>query len=228
MTVNPSKNSWNYISLIISYIIHPVFIPTYIFTVFLYFGNIIFEPYSLPAQTYVVLLIGITTAIIPLILLSVNMFLLRKKITHKALLMESRKDRVIPFFYIGIYYSVLTYMFFHYLNFPILLTSLMIIISASVLATAIASLFWKISAHAISLGASLMIFILINTIMPNEYFFYVIIGTLFISGITLSSRLNLNAHTPAQIYTGYLVGIVLGGIGLSYLLSNLFTFNFNF
>lgn len=222
------KNSWNYISLLLSYIIHPVFIPTYIFIVFLCFGNIVFEPYPLPAQTYVVALICITTAIIPLILLAVNMFLLRKKITHKALLMESRKDRVIPFFYIGIYYSILTYMFFHYLNFPLLLTSIMIIISAAVLTSAIISLFWKISAHAISLGAGLMIFILTNTIMPNEYFFYTIIGTLFISGITLSSRLNLNAHTPGQIYGGYLVGVVLSGIGLSYLLSNLFTFTFNF
>lgn len=228
MTEPTEKNSWYSISLLLSYIIHPVFIPTYIFLVFLYFGNIIFEPYPLPAQSYVVALIGITTAIIPLILLAANMFLLQKKVTHKALLMDSRKDRIVPFFYIGIYYSILSYMFFHYLKFPILLTSLMIIISACVLTTAIVSIFWKISAHAISLGATLMIFILMDTIIPNEYFFYVIIATLFISGITLSSRLNLNAHTPAQVYTGYLIGILLSGIGLSYLLSNLFTFTFNF
>lgn len=228
MTEATEKNSWNYISLLISYIIHPVFIPTYIFTTFLYFGNIIFEPYPLPAQSYVVALIFITTAIIPLVLLALNLFFLRKKITNHVLLMESRKDRIIPFFYVGIYYSILTYLFFHELKFPILLTSLMIIISACVLATALISLFWKISAHAISLGASLMIFILINTIMPNEHIFYVIIGTLFISGITLSSRLNLNAHTPAQIYVGYIVGIILSGIGLSFLLPNLLDFTFNF
>lgn len=223
-----TKSTWNYISLLISYIIHPVFIPTYIFTTFLYFGNIIFEPYSIPAQSYVVLLIFITTAIIPLVLLVINLFFLRKKISNRVLLMDSRKDRVIPFFYIGIYYCILTYMFYTYLNFPVLLTSLMIIVSASVLATAVASLFWKISAHAISLGASIMIFILMNTIMPNEDFFYVIIATLFISGITLASRLNLNAHTPTQIYVGYLVGMILSGIGLSFLLPNLLEFTFNF
>ncbi len=228
MVETTEKNSWNDIALLLSYIIHPVFIPTYIFTAFLYFGNIIFEPYPLPAQSYVVVLIFITTAIIPLVLLAINLFFLRKKITNKILLMDSRKDRIVPFFYIGIYYCILTYMFFAHLNFPILLTSLMIIISASVLATAVISLFWKISAHAISLGASLMIFILTNTIMPNEHIFYVIIVTLFISGITLASRLNLNAHTPAQIYVGYLVGIILSGIGLSFLLPNLLGFTFNF
>ena len=142
--------------------------------------------------------------------------------------MDSRKDRVIPFFYIGIYYCILTYMFYTYLNFPVLLTSLMIIISSCTLATAVISLFWKVSAHAISLGASLMIFILMNTIIPNEHIFYVIIGTLLISGITLASRLNLNAHTPEQIYIGYLVGIILSGIGLSFLLPNLLEFTFNF
>jgi membrane-associated phospholipid phosphatase len=228
MTETTEKNSWNYISLLLSYIVHPVFIPTYVFTSFLYFGNIVFEPYSIAAQSYVVILIFITTAIIPLVLLAIQLFLLRKKITNKALLMDSRKDRIIPFFYIGIYYCILTYMFRHYLNFPPLLTSLMIIISGSVLATAVISLFWKISAHAISLGASLMIFILMNTIMPNEYIFYVIIGTLIISGITLASRLNLNAHTPKQIYIGFLVGMILSGIGLSFLLPNLLDFTFNF
>ena len=228
MTNTPEKHSWNYISLLLSYIVHPVFTPTYIFTAFLYFGNMIFDPYGITAQSYVVILIFITTAIIPLILLAINLFLLRKKITNKALLMDSRKDRIIPFFYIGIYYCILTYMFRHYLNFPPLLTSLMIIISGSVLATAVISLFWKISAHAISLGASLMIFILMNTIMPNEYIFYVIIGTLIVSGITLASRLNLNAHTPNQIYVGFLAGMILSGIGLSFLLPNLLEFNFNF
>jgi len=228
MAETAEKSPWNYISLLISYIVHPVFIPTYIFTAFLYFGNIIFEPYSLPAQSYVVILVFITTAIIPLVLLVINLFFLRKKITNTVLLMESRRDRIIPFFYIGIYYCILTYMFYTYLNFPILLTTFMIIISACVLAVAVISLFWKISAHAISLGASLMIFILMNTIMPNEDIFYVIVGTLFISGITLASRLNLNAHTPEQIYVGYLVGIILSGIGLSFLLPNLLEFSFNF
>jgi hypothetical protein len=228
MTEATQKSNWNYLSLLISYIIHPVFIPTYIFTTFLYFGNIIFEPYSILAQTYVVMLIFITTAIIPLVLLVVNMFLLQKKFSNAVLLMTKRQDRIVPFFYIGIYYSVLTYMFHQYLYFPILLTSLMLIISAAVLATAFISLVWKISAHAISLGASLMIFILMHTIMPNEDLFYAILATLFISGITLSSRLNLNAHNPSQIYVGYLVGIILGGIGLSYLLPNLLSFTFNF
>jgi membrane-associated phospholipid phosphatase len=216
------------VALILSYIIHPIFIPTYIFTAFLYFGNIIFDPYSELAQTYVVILIFITTAIIPLVMLVINLLLLRKKISNAALLMNARKDRIVPFFYIGIFYMALTYMFRHYLNFPILLTSLMMIITACVLVTAIISISWKISAHAISLGASLMIFILTNTIIPNEQHFYVVLVTIFLSGIMLASRLLLNAHTPAQVYMGFLVGMVLSGIGLYFLLPNLFSFTFIF
>ncbi len=227
MTESPEKNSWYYISLIISYFVHPVFIPTYIFTLFLYFGNFIFEPYSLGAQVYVVGLIFITTAVIPLVLLGINMLLLRKKITNDTLLMDSRSERVVPFFYTGVYYSTLSYMFFTYLNFPVLLTCLMVIISMSVLLTAIINLFWKISAHAIALGASVMIFILIDTVMPNEHLFYVIIGTLLISGITMSSRLYLNAHTSAQTYVGFLLGMLVSAIGLYFLLPNLFYFPFN-
>lgn len=228
MIESTKKSIWNYFALLVSYIIHPVFIPTYIFATFLYFGNIIFEPYSILAQKYVVILIFITTAIIPLILLVINILILRKKFSNALLLMNARKDRIVPFFYIGIYYSVLTYMFQHYLNFPILLTSLMIVISISVLTTAVISLLWKVSAHAISLGASFMIFVLLNTIMPNEHLFYVILVALFISGLTLASRLTLQAHSPQQVYVGFLVGIILGGIGLSFLLPNLLSFTLIF
>jgi hypothetical protein len=227
MTYPTEKNIWYYLSLIVSYIIHPVFIPTYIFTVFLFFGNFIFEPYSITGQFNVVVLIFITTAVIPLVLLGINLLFVRKKITHSALLMESKKDRVVPFFYIGIYYSSLSYMFFTYLNsFPILLTCLMVIISVSVLLTAFISLFWKISAHAISLGASIMIFILIDTVIPNEDLLYAIITTVFISGLTLSSRLYLNAHNSSQTYVGFLLGMLVSAIGLYFLLPNLLIFPF--
>lgn len=101
------------------------------------------------------------------------------------------------------------------------------IISIAVLMTAFISIFWKISAHAIALGASLMIFLLVYTIIPNPDFIYVIIGTLLISGITLSSRLYLNGHTPGQVYAGYVLGMVISSIGLYFLVFNLFNFSFN-
>ncbi|ABG60418.1 hypothetical protein [Cytophaga hutchinsonii] len=227
MTYTTQKNSWYYLSLVVSYLLHPVFIPTYIFTTFLFFGNYVFDPYSEHQQVYVVGLIFITTALIPLIMLSLNLLILRRKITNDELLMNSKRDRVVPFFYVGIYYCSLSYMFYTHLNFPLLLTCLMLIISAAVLVTAFISLFWKISAHALSLGASLMIFILIHTIMPSDHFLYVIMATLLLSGITLSSRLRLNAHTQEQTYAGYLLGILISALGLYFLLPNLFSFSFN-
>ncbi|MGN6647414.1 MAG: hypothetical protein ACTHJT_12890 [Cytophaga sp.] len=226
MKHHTQKNSWYYFALIISYLLHPVFVPTYIFAVFYYFGNMVFNPYSIPAQLYVVGMILITTAIIPLIMLGINLLLLRKKIGNRELLMDSNKDRIVPFFYVGIYYCALSYMFYTYLHFPLLLTCLMMIISISVLMTAFISIFWKISAHAIALGASLMIFILIYTIIPNPDFIYVITGTLLISGITLSSRLYLNGHTPGQVYAGYVLGMLISSIGLYFLVFNL-NFSFN-
>lgn len=225
MTEPIQKNSWYYVSLIISYLLHPVFVPTYIFLVFLYFGNMVFDPYPIAARAYVTGLIFITTAIIPMIMLVINLFLLRKKIGNKELLMDSKKDRVVPFFYVGIYYSSLTYMFYSYLHFPLLLTCLMLIISIAVLLTACISTLWKISAHAVSLGACLMIFILIDTILPESDFLYVILGTLLLSGLTLSSRLYLNAHTPNQVYAGYCLGMLVSCIGLYFLVENLFNFS---
>lgn len=225
MTSPIQRTSWYHCALIVSYLLHPVFIPSYIFVVFLYFGTMVFDPYPIIGRTYVTGLIFITTALIPMMMLAINLLLARKKIGNKELLMDSKKDRVVPFFYIGIYYSSLTYMFYSTLHFPLLLTCLMMIISAAVLITACVSIFWKISAHAISLGACIMIFILIYTILPEADFLYVIIATVFLSGITLSSRLYLNAHSPNQVYAGFVLGMFVSCIGLYFLVENLFNFS---
>jgi membrane-associated phospholipid phosphatase len=42
----------------------------------------------------------------------------------------------------------------------------------------------------------------------------VVVLVFIISGLVLSSRLWLRAHTPEQIYTGFLAGLTIMGLGM--------------
>jgi len=224
--VSQKKNIYYYLSLIVSYIFHPVLISTYIFIAFWQFGNFVFQPFPNSVQFKIVLLIFTTTAIVPLLLFFLNTLILKGKISKDDLFMTQSKDRFVPFLYTGVFYSTLTYLLYTYLRFPVLLIFYLGIISTCILLTAIISLFWKISAHALAIGAALMIFCLTYTILPDDRMFYVIISTLFISGIILSSRLYLNAHEPSQVYTGFLLGMFIGACGLYFLVPNVLTISF--
>jgi len=222
--ISKQKNIFYYISLIISCLFHPVFITSYIFTTFLYYGNFVFQPFNnFEIQVKIVLLIVASTALVPLLMFVFNTLILKGKIRKDDLFIPHSKDRFVPFMYTGIFYASLTYLLYTQLHFPVLLVFYVGIISACVLMTAIVSLFWKISAHALALGAALMIFCLTYTVLPDENLFYVIIGTILISGIVLSSRLYLNAHKPSQVYTGFMLGMLIAAGGLYFLILNLFS-----
>ncbi|MDQ4141322.1 MAG: hypothetical protein M3142_12475, partial [Bacteroidota bacterium] len=91
----------------------------------------------------------------------------------------------------------------------------MVVITLAVFFTFAISYFWKISAHSVGMGGALGFIILLHTWQPEERTLYLVSGTILLSGIVLSARLALNAHTPSQVYTGFLLGLALGfGIGI--------------
>ncbi|MBC7450199.1 MAG: phosphatase PAP2 family protein [Cytophagales bacterium] len=222
------KNAYYYSAMIVSYMFHPIFIPSYLFITFYYYGKFVFHPLKDLTQFYVVLLLIVTTAIIPLIMLFFYMILNKRKMSSSDIFMDNSRERFVPFLYTGIFYSALTYILFTELHFPLIIIYYLSIISISVLAVACISLFWKISAHAISMGAALIMFALTYTVLPDEDFFNVILVTFFISGLVLSSRLYLNAHKPSQVYIGYLLGIIIGACGLYELIPNILHISFPF
>jgi len=67
---------------------------------------------------------------------------------------------------------------------------------------------WKISSHLIGLGGITGLATSIFLRLGADISIWLMI-ILFISGITGFARLRLQAHTPAQVYSGYIAGFII-------------------
>ena len=187
----------------ISLIFHPLLITSYVF------GIVLFEyPYlNIPNIEYKYILLALVfvcTFIIP----SLIIYTLKKSNIITSIRLENRKERLIPFlFTIGVY----VYTFFLLKNqsyYEQLFSNIILVITISLVAILLITLFWKISAHGIGMGGLTGLIFWIHFTSPSYHNELIIISLLGTAAV-MSARLYLRAHTSSQVYFGYLVGFVI-------------------
>ncbi len=183
----------------ISILFHPVLIPSW-FTLILFNSNT-YISLLIPLQLKYILftMIFITTAMFPL--LFVVMMVKRKVVSD--IYLRKREDRIYPFAITAIFYFLSYYLIRQlplYDVFSLFLLGSTFLVFFSLLIT----LFWKISTHLIGigglLGALTGIVIRLNIDLSG-----MIIYGLVVAGLLGFARLQLNAHKPLQVYTGFLL-----------------------
>ncbi len=205
------ENYNNLFSKSISVIFHPLLMPTY--ALIIIFNSGTHYSYIPPeAQKIIYVLIFLTTFLIPV---SIIPFLLQLKLISTFQLNE-RKDRIIPLFVTAISYYFSFYLLnqlpFHvpqFIKILILASAILIIINLFI------NLKWKISSHLIGISGLLSL-IFIYAIVFYANLLYILVLITLISGIVAFARLKLNAHSPQQIYSGFLLGF-LGMMVIIYL-----------
>lgn len=195
------------VSNIISIIFHPILMGTYLFGIFTLVDPMIVLPpgYSIKAQWLMVLVVSLTTFIIPA--LSILMLKLTGHI--ESLKLENRKDRFIPSMYITLFYGFTAYYFNKQMMVTELAAGVFILIAVMVFLTALINFFWKISVHGVAVGGMVGIFLVVTYLNIESNIIYLLIGSIIIAGIVLSARLKLAAHTPQQAYLGFLMGFLI-------------------
>lgn len=182
--------------------------PTYaflaLFNIKAYFSLII----PMEGKIRILLLIFIVTFIFPVMVI----LFFRSTNVIRSLYQLSRQERKFPYittiaFYLMAYYllkNVQISPIFHYFTF-----------GAAVLSMTVFAInfFWKISAHMIAIGGitGMLLGLAFTGIVGNPY---LVVIAVFIAGIVGFARLQLNANTHAQVYSGFVLG-VLGMIYLS-------------
>jgi membrane-associated phospholipid phosphatase len=186
----------------ISYLFHPLLMSTYGFLILFFTPNYVsvFTPLALKLA-----ILGITlvfTCILPL----VNTVILLKTGRIKSLKMEDPSDRNLPYAGTILYYFGLFYLF-HTATIPSIFKVLVLGAAVAIALTFIINFKWKISAHTTGIGG--IIGALLATIYRlNTEFYLMLMVVVLIAGIIGYARLKLNAHTPAQVYTGFLLGFL--------------------
>ncbi|MBX0333810.1 hypothetical protein K3G39_11235 [Pontibacter sp. HSC-14F20] len=184
---------------------HPLLMPTYLFVIILYFLPV--SSISLPLQSrWIVLsMIFFTTFVVP----GLGAFAMFKTGFIDSYEIDRREQRSKPLLFTALCYGVTTYLFYTESVFDQLFYFVMGVVTASVFVAWVVSFFWKISAHGIGLGGALGVLLLVNKLMPESGLLIPIVLMILVSGAVLSARLALHAHTPAQAYTGFLIGLML-------------------
>jgi hypothetical protein len=191
---------------ITSIIFHPLLIPTIgfllLFSSGLYFAVI---PWNL--KRFILLVVFISTCLIPLI--SIGLLSVSPRFDVK---MEKGTDRVLPLIFSSISFYMGYLILGRIQSFPVFQVFLVASILVQI-ALVIISLQWKISAHAAAIGGLVGGFFALS-IRLQENPVFILILLILISGIVCTSRLILQKHTNSQVYSGFLLGLLIMGLAI--------------
>ena len=121
--------------------------------------------------------------------------------------MHTAKERSLPFLTTIVFHLSTLYLFSR-MPVPTLFSNLILGAIASVGLAFIINLKWKVSIHMLGMGG------LVGTIIGLVLRYQVnalalIMALIILSGIVGYSRLKLNAHTPLQVYVGFVLGTII-------------------
>jgi membrane-associated phospholipid phosphatase len=184
----------------ISIVLHPLLMPTYGFILIFCTKNYISTFLLFRSKIVIVGITFLFTFLFP----AINAVVLLKMGRIRSLEMESTKERLIPYGTTALYYFALLYLFYNR-GFPFIFKLVLLGATSVILITLLISIKWKISAHTAGIGgvAGAVLGMLYRMQMDVELLFFIII---LISGIVGCARLLLKAHTPAQVYSGFVLG----------------------
>lgn len=189
------------LSKIISAIFHPLLMPTYAMLVIFNSGtHFSYMPFEIKKLVFILVLLS--TLVIPVAIIP---FLINLKVVSDFT-MEKGRERFFPFLVTAMAY------YFAYQVLKNISLSMTGFIEIMLLASAIlvffcllVSLKWKISAHLTGIGGMMgaMIYFSLSYYVNSSL---LIIALSLIAGAVAYARLQLNAHTPAQVYVGFISG----------------------
>jgi len=187
---------------VVSYMLHPLVMPTYGLILLFSLSSFISIIMPLKARMAMVVVVFLNTALVP----ALFFVFLKSRRVISSLKMENRHERIIPFIITAIFYFV-TYVMMQKFNLPQIIYYLIFGSACLIILSMTINFWWKISIHMIGIGgmtgafACICMYLRINPIL-------ILAVLILASGLTGFSRLRLLAHTPAQVYAGYVTGLV--------------------
>jgi membrane-associated phospholipid phosphatase len=201
---------------VISVLFHPLLMPTLIFGVLFYIA-----PSAIPnldtmngraavtlgeshfsIKDGLLMLLFMYTFVVP----ALCIYYFKRLGWVQSLTLDTLTDRRLPYLASVAIYTLATV--FCYLKLKQLPQIALILgsITLAIALVAFISLYWKISAHAVGIAGALGAFVGIFLRYGEYNLFYPIVLTIILAGAVLSARLYLNAHTPPQVLSGFVLG----------------------
>lgn len=197
---------------IVSVVFHPLFMPTYLFSLLAWALPTLLEPITPALQLKFLMFIFLVTAALPLL----NVGIFKSFRTIRSFAMVERKERLLPFVFISAIYVAVTYLFHIHarMNLNDNFLKFMVIIDMLVVVSTIATFFFKVSVHSVSAWGLIGILVPLNKITEVNSIFYPTLGVIVLAGVIMSARLKVGAHNPREVMLGAVLGLATGVTGM--------------
>jgi len=186
-----------------SYLFHPLFIPVYVIIFLTHIHPSAFTGFLEQGKNQSIIIILLNIVFFPLF----SVVLLKFLGFIDSIYLRTKKDRIIPYMACGIFFFWAYTVFREQSHYPLLLTSFILGIFLASSAGLIANIYYKISMHAIGMGGWLGFFLIIYR-GNSMHMTWPLALVILLSGIVCTSRLIITNHSPKEIYTGLLAGIL--------------------
>ena len=185
---------------IVSFIFHPLFIPSYITAFLVYVDPYAFAGLPDKGKIFKVASVIFSTAFLPLF----SVALMKQLGFIKSIFLRSQKDRIIPYIVCMIFYFWIWYVSKN-LHDNSSLIAMLLAVFLSCIVGMMANIYYKISMHGIAVGALFVFFIWLafNSTMPFGVYLAVAI---FITGLVCTARFIVSDHNAFEVYRGLLAG----------------------
>ncbi len=200
---NQSPKFLKILAQLISYILHPLFIPTYFF---LYLMQVVpFEFASITDWQLKMKLFSVfwLTAFFP----AFAVFLLWRLKFSDSIFLKTQKDRIIPYVIVMFFYWWMYYLSRNFSDQPIVLKYFYFGIFIASAIGLIVNNFIKVSLHAMGMGGLLASVVLVGLKYPINNIIWDMVMIL-ITGMVVSARMMVSDHTKNELTIGLGIGII--------------------
>ncbi len=193
---------------IISYILHPLFIPTYFFMFLVYQFPYEFAGITVWQLKLKIFSVFWMTAFFP----AFAVFLLWRTKLSDSIFLRTQKERIGPYFISMFFYWWMYYLSRTFTDQPAVLKFFYFGIFIATAAGVVINNFIKISLHGIAMGGALAAIILTSFFYQTQLGLAISIVVL-LTGLVCTSRFLVSNHTTTEVYSGLAVGVICQLIG---------------
>ncbi len=198
--VTPTQRLLRKVAILLSVAFHPMMMPIYAMMYILY-GNQLWSALPAACKTTMILYICIPTSVVPLAMLALMVmfgFVGDPEMPNKS-------ERILPITVSATLIAIACFVMHNVVELPLPMIRLVEGMFIMLLLAGLVTPFWKISLHAIGVGA-LIAYVSIVGIMSMSDFSMAASVAFALSGLVAWSRLYLESHTPLQLLMGFVVG----------------------
>ena len=199
---NPQPKIVQYIAYLLSYVFHPLFIPTYFF---LYLMQVLpFEFVGITDWQLKMRLFSVAwlTAFFP----AFAVFLLWRLKLSDSIFLRTQKERIIPYVITMFFYWWMYYLSRNFTDQPIALKFFYLgIFVASAIGMTVNN-FMKVSLHAMGIAGLTTAILLVSVFYPVNNAIWVLLAVVLVA-LVISARLIVSDHSKQELLVGLFIGV---------------------